>query len=166
MTEKQKYRVVKTFGEVEIRTYEPYVSADIQVDSSYEKAPNIGFRPLANYIFSNNISMTAPVIIQETNQNNWQVSFVMPEGSKISDMPTPQENVKLNAQGEETCAAIKFKGLTSMKRIKSFEKKLSEILQGQGIAIVGPFRIARFDPPWKPGFLRHNEIVVPVSIKN
>jgi len=24
-------------------------------------------------------------------------------------------------------------------------------------------RIARFDPPWKPGFMRHNEVIIPIE---
>ena len=57
MTEQQKYIVLKIIGDVEIRTYSPYVSANIKIDSSYEKASNLGFRPLANYIFSNGIGL-------------------------------------------------------------------------------------------------------------
>jgi hypothetical protein len=31
------------------------------------------------------------------------------------------------------------------------------------IQSTGKVRIARFDPPWKPGFIRHNELVVPIN---
>lgn len=34
---------------------------------------------------------------------------------------------------------------------------------GSVVAVVGPTRYARFDPPWTPWFLRRNEIVVPVA---
>jgi len=32
-----------------------------------------------------------------------------------------------------------------------------------GLEVVGPPRFARFDPPWTPWFLRHNEVVLPVA---
>ena len=32
-----------------------------------------------------------------------------------------------------------------------------------GTSRVGAPRFARFDPPWRPWFLRHNEVVLPVS---
>ena len=53
MTERQKYEVIKLIDDVEIRRYLPYVAADVVVNEEYEKAGNAGFRPLANYIFSN-----------------------------------------------------------------------------------------------------------------
>ena len=167
MTERQKYQVIKNINGVEIRNYSPYVTADILVNEDYDKAANQGFRPLANYIFGNNIAMTAPVIVQnESDQSEkWQVSFVMPDGSKIEDMPAPSGAVKLRAEEAEICAAIKFSGYTGKARVKKFETKLFEILKEQNIQIAGKVRIARFDPPWKPGFIRHNELIVPIKFK-
>jgi hypothetical protein len=164
VTERQKYEVISFIDDVEVRRYLPYVSADIVVNNEYEKAANQGFRPLANYIFSNNIAMTAPVIVQEKSEgaDKWQVSFVMPSGSKIEDMPKPQGKVELRAEQEEICAAIKFSGYTGSAKIEKLKVKLMKSLEKQNILINGKVRIARFDPPWKPGFLRHNELVVPI----
>ena len=168
MTERQKYQVLKSINGIEIRNYSPYVTADILVNEEYDKAANQGFRPLANYIFGNNIAMTAPVIVQnETDKSDksekWQVSFVMPDGSRIEDMPAPSGAVKLRAEEAEISAAIKFSGYTSKARVKKFEAKLFEILKEQNIQVTGKVRIARFDPPWKPGFIRHNELIVPIK---
>ena len=96
MTERQKYEVIQISDGIEIRRYLPYVAADVLINEDYDKAASMGFRPLANYIFSNNISMTAPVIVEEKSPESWQVSFVMPHGSKLSDMPTPANNVNLS----------------------------------------------------------------------
>mgnify|MGYP003344035415 FL=1 len=166
MTERQKYQVLKNIGGIEIRSYYPYVTADILVNEDYEKAANQGFRPLANYIFGNNIAMTAPVIVQDESESSekWQVSFVMPDGSKIENMPAPTGPVKLRSEAEEICAAIKFSGYTSRARVKKFEEKLFRALEEQNIQITGKVRIARFDPPWKPGFIRYNELIVPIKL--
>lgn len=163
MTERQKYEVLKIVGDIEIRRYSPYVAADILVPGEYEKAPNQGFRPLANYIFSNNIAMTAPVIVQEGDNESWQVSFVMPDGSNLEDMPNPSGDVKLRAETGEISAAIKFSGYTNKARIEKYQTKLFDALKDLDIEIAGKVRIARFDPPWKPGFIRYNEIIVPVK---
>ena len=163
MTERQKYEVIKLIDDVEIRRYLPYVAADVVVNEEYEKAGNAGFRPLANYIFSNKISMTAPVLFEEQGEEAWQVSFVMPHGSKITEMPTPANNVKLREGKEEICAVIKFSGYTGEKRIKKFEERLLNTIHKHKMSAIGKVRIARFDPPWKPGFIRHNELIVPIQ---
>lgn len=163
MTERQKYEVLRTIGDIQIRRYFPYVAADILVRGEYEKAPNQGFRPLANYIFSNNIAMTAPVIVQEGEKDSWQVSFVMPNGSKLEEMPNPSGAVKLRAETGEISAAIKFSGYTNKAKIEKYQQKLFEALKDLDIEIAGKARIARFDPPWKPGFIRYNELIVPIK---
>ena len=162
MTERQKYEVIQISDGIEIRRYLPYVAADVVINEDYDKAASMGFRPLANYIFSNNISMTAPVIVEEKSPESWQVSFVMPHGSKLSEMPIPVNNVKLRGEQEEICAAIKFNGNTSKNRIKKYEEKLLSYLKVQNIQKSGQLRIARFDPPWKPGIIRHNELIQPI----
>jgi hypothetical protein len=106
--------------------------------------------------------MTAPVIVEEKSPESWQVSFVMPHGSKLPDMPTPANDIKLRAENEEICAAIKFSGNTSKNRIKKYEAKLLSYLNKQNIETSGQLRIARFDPPWKPGIIRHNELIQPI----
>ena len=56
MTERQKYEVIQINDGIEIRRYLPYIAADVIINEDYDKASSLGFRPLANYIFSNNIS--------------------------------------------------------------------------------------------------------------
>jgi hypothetical protein len=163
MTEEQKFELVKTFGDLEIRRYLPYVAADVTVEGEFQTAGNKGFRPLANYIFSNNIAMTAPVIVEATDSNAWQVSFVMPDQSNLENMPTPKEGVQLRSSDGEICAAIKFRGYTSHRKVQSMTEKLMRLLAANGITPTGRVRVARFDPPWKPGIARHNEVIVPIS---
>jgi hypothetical protein len=78
-------------------------------------------------------------------------------------MPAPSENVKLREENEEICAAIKFSGYTNQGKIEKYTKKLMDELTEFDIQSTGKVRIARFDPPWKPGFIRHNELVVPIN---
>jgi hypothetical protein len=41
--------------------------------------------------------------------------------------------------------------------------ELRKAVEEAGLEIVGEPRFARFDPPWIPWFLRHNEVVLPVA---
>lgn len=163
MTEQQKFDTIAQYGELQIRRYAPYVAADVLVEGAFESAGNKGFRPLANYIFSNKIAMTAPVIVEEKASEKWQVSFVMPNQSKLDQMPTPGQGVKLRASEGEVCAAITFRGYTTDSKIKKMTAKLQSLLVTNRLTTTGTIRVARFDPPWKPGFARHNELVVPID---
>ena len=40
---------------------------------------------------------------------------------------------------------------------------LQAALQRDGLTPTGPARLARYDPPWQPWFMRRNEAQVPVS---
>lgn len=162
MTERWRYDVVKKIGNIEIRKFHPSVFADVTVHSPFNIAGNLGFRPLVTYISQNQIEMTAPVLQEQVGEHSWVVSFVMPEGTQISDLPLPKNSeVKLRHVPEHLAASLSFGGFSSWKTIATKEKELRESLDRAGIAAVGSIRIARFDPPWKPGFLRHNEVVIP-----
>jgi hypothetical protein len=110
MTEEQKYVVEKTFPNFEIRRYEPCVLADVTVSADFQSAGSIAFRSLIGYISGSNepnkkIAMTSPVIqesdanvsstkiamtspvIQEAIKDSQVVSFVMPAGMTMADMP-------------------------------------------------------------------------------
>jgi hypothetical protein len=164
MTEQQKFDVVERIGSVEIRRYHPVVMADVEVDADYSNAGNIGFRPLVSYISQNNIAMTAPVVQEPTAAGSWIVSFVMPDGMSLDSMPRPAgSRVTLRNSPEHFAAAMRFSGYTSTERLTEKEGQLRRVLAENGITVNGPVRIARFDPPWKPGFLRHNEVVLPVE---
>lgn len=164
MTEQQKYDVVDRIGAVEIRRYHPCVMADVVVNAGYESAGNIGFGPLVRYISSNNIAMTAPVVQEPTASGSWTVSFVMPDGMTLESLPRPAGTpVVLREVSEEYAAVLRFAGYTSAARVAEKEAQLRAVLSENGVPVTGPVRIARFDPPWKPGFLRHNEVLLPIA---
>jgi len=164
MTEQQKYDVVDRIGRVEVRRYHPCVMADVDVNADYSTAGSIGFGPLVRYISQNNIAMTAPVVQEPSARGSWIVSFVMPDGMSLDSMPRPAgSSVSLRESPEFLAAALRFSGYTSTDRVTEKETELRAVLAEKGIAVNGTLRIARFDPPWKPGFLRHNEVVLPIS---
>jgi hypothetical protein len=64
--ETPRYTVLGKRDGFEIRRYEPYIVAQVQVEGDYQQALNQGFRRLAGYIFGGNagsrsLEMTAPV---------------------------------------------------------------------------------------------------------
>lgn len=166
MTEQQKYKVVKKFTDFEIRDYEPCLIAEVSVDGSMNQAGSYGFRPLFNYISQNNISMTAPVIQIPVKNDQWKISFVMPSGSDISSLPISKNSdveIKQIPQGFYAC--VKFSGNYSETKLEKNLNLLKSALTRESIKEIGNennWRSARFDPPFKPSFLKRNEIQIPV----
>ena len=167
MTERRKFEVIQKIGKVEIRKFLPCVMADVVVNSDYERAGNIGFRPLVTYISRNQIAMTAPVILEENSPKSWTVSFVMPAGKTLKDFPIPKDSqVSLREVPDQYVAALPFSGITNQRKIDEMAATLRNILNKENISIVGQLQIARFDPPWKPGFLRYNEVIYPIKLRS
>lgn len=164
MTEKQKYKVIKNYGEFETRQYQPVVLADVLVQADRSSAGNQAFGPLFNYISTNKIAMTAPVLQEETQNGEWVVSFVMPDSMDIKDLPQPiKSQVKLRESPSEYVAALRFAGGSSESLIVKKEAQLRDLMSAHGLVPKGNARVARFNPPWIPTFLRHNEILIPLN---
>jgi len=164
MTERQKYDLIKRINNIEIRRYHTCVMADVIVDASYSNAGNIGFRPLVTYISENRIAMTAPVLQEQLHTESWVVSFVMPDGMELRDLPIPRnQRVTLRTIHTHTAAALRFSGMTTESKIHEKETELRTAIANAQLKPTAPMRIARFDPPWKPGFMRHNEVIIPIA---
>jgi len=110
--------------------------------------------------------MTAPVIAaQKTDANEWFVSFVMPAGSTLADMPDPNDpRVVLRELGAEICIAASFKGRATEELAQRKEADLRAAAMKENIQVSDETRICRFDPPLKPGILQYNEIVIPANL--
>ena len=65
-TEEPSYQILQTTEDYELRRYEPYRVAEVEVRDDFEKVGSEAFRILAGYIFGDNqgetkMAMTAPV---------------------------------------------------------------------------------------------------------
>ena len=70
------YKHIKKDSTIELRKYDTYITASITFDSKKEFDEK-AFRTLADYIFGNNISMTAPVLTKgEKNVNEQNPMFL------------------------------------------------------------------------------------------
>lgn len=167
-------------GGSELRRYEPCVRAETVVEASTsEEAANAGFRRLAGYIFGKNdrsekiamtapvsqaragekIAMTAPVTQVAAGDGRWLVSFTMPRGRTIADLPTPQDpTVSLHAIPARRVAVLRYSGTTSTERVDAKTRQLRDALAKADVDATGPALSARYDPPWVLPPLRRNEI--------
>ncbi len=184
VTQQQRYRVIDTFGGVELREYARCTLAEIQVEGSAEEAGNHAFRPLVSYIGGQNqdggkFAMTAPVIQEPTDIGQempspmlqestapglWTVSFVLPGDGAIDAYPQPTDSrVRLREVAPRRAAALRWSGRWTSANVAKRTRELLSQVEAAGWEAEGQPRWARFDPPWKPAFARRNEIVVTVS---
>ena len=172
MTERQKFTVVRKYEGFEVREYLPCSLAEVKVSADYSSAGSVAFRSLFGYISQGNqrsekIAMTAPVIsaqkADKAADDEWFVSFVMPAGSTVADMPDPNDpRVVLRQLDAETCIAASFRGRANEEVVKRKVAELRALAAKENIALSSETRICRFDPPFKPGILQYNEIVIPI----
>jgi hypothetical protein len=89
----------------------------------------------------------------------------MPAGSKFENMPKPNDaKVILRNLVSEICVASVFRGKASAELSKKMEVQLRVAAAREKVTLSAETRICRFDPPFKPGFLQYNEIVIPISL--
>lgn len=167
-TPEQPYEEITQVGKLEIRFYPKAVMATVEVKSnSYMGQSNQLFGKLAGYIFGGNqnktkIAMTAPVYMDVADGKS-QMSFVMPEGYHLGNLPRPDNSdVKLHESDEVYVAAIRFSGYASERNIEEKKEELARLLKEQGISHNGQFRYLGYNSPWD--FVnRRNEVMVAIS---
>lgn len=165
MTEIQPYSVETEFDGFEVRRYPEHLLVEVDVDGEFFAAGNRGFRPLISYISGNNaektkVAMTSPVI-QAPAGEQYTVSFVMPDDMDAASMPVPTgAGVRTRVVPAGRVAARRFSGGADETRYADNAMSLMAEVAASGLATVGAPYFARYDPPWKPGFLRRNEALV------
>lgn len=169
MTEELKYVVVKKFPTFEIRRYPDYVLAQVSGTGDFNAVSYRAFSPLFNYISGQNssnskIAMTAPVIQETLSDKNHVVSFVLPESIDLSKIPIPANSiVNTKIVAAHDAAVLKFGGSWSTKLLASKEAELRKLVADTGLETAGNIYFARFDPPWKPWFLKRNEVMIALA---
>jgi hypothetical protein len=183
--EEPRYAVVTREDGVELRRYAPSIVAQTRVEGPREEATVEGFRRLARYIFGGNraraaiamtapvaaapaaserIAMTAPVAQAPAENGAWTVQFTMPAAWTMETLPVPEDpRVELRPLPERRVLVLAYRGSWSEARRQAHEEQLSEALRQRGLRAAGPLTWARYDPPWKPWFLKRNELWVEVE---
>lgn len=163
MTQEQPYTVKKKIGNLEIRDYPASVHAQLTLSGSADMVGSKAFGSLVGYISSNKIAMTAPVI-QERNEDQWNVSFVMPAGLNAADLPKPTNSeLIIREVPAHLAGATTWSGSWKYAEVEKRGEEMVKQLVDLGYRVIGEPRWARYDPPWKPWFMRRNEMIVPIA---
>ena len=157
--ESAPYSVLEKDGRVEIRQYPILRVAE---------TPRGGddFMRLFRYISKGNVSgqkiaMTTPVFMSGKGGTDETMAFVLPES--LTAPPAPNgDRVSIRELPPSTFAVLRFKG-GQQGPDGTAAQKLQRWMSDHRLPVGGPVRFAYFDPPWIPGFLRRNEVMIPTQ---
>ena len=109
--------------------------------------------------------MTAPVI-QEKHMDKWKVRFIMPQKYSFQTLPKPNSKyIRLLVVPAKRFAVIRFSGTAQDENIKQHTDKLKEYILSEKWESIGGSVLAFYNPPWTLPFLRRNEIMIEIGIR-
>ena len=177
-----KCEVLQRERRFEIRQYQGYIAASVEIDSDIKNALNSGFGVLADYFFSRNwsrkppkttgsitvhvaknekIAMTTPVFLATTDQaNRYIISFIMPAKYTMDSLPEAS-NKKITFQEVKPykAAALKFGGYLNETTTEDKAAVLATWLKEKQLSYKSGFTFAQYNSPWVPERFRRNEII-------
>lgn len=165
--EQPPYESVSLDGDFELRDYPELAVAEVTTTGERQQAVSAGFGPLAGYIFAKEregekIAMTAPVT-QTAEGREWIVRFIMPSQYTLETLPRPAgSQVRLETLPPRRMAAVRFSGVANDALIAEQEARLVAWMQQRDLSVAGVPTYAYYNDPFTPGFLRRNEVLVPV----
>jgi hypothetical protein len=184
--EEPSYEVLEQQDEYEVRGYEPYLVAEVDVEGDFGEAGNKAFRLLAAYIFGDNqteekmsmtapvesrpreegvrMSMTAPVTSTASASDEYTYAFVMERKYTLDTLPQPRDpRIRLEEQAARVMAVRRYSGRWTEGNYRKNEAKLMEALSADGRRPIGAPILARYNSPFTPWFMRRNEVMVEIE---
>ena len=186
--EEPAFETLVTADDYEIRRYEPYIVAEVDIDGDMKRSGNDAFRILAAYIFGKNepgekmamtapvttrpagegqrMNMTAPVLSGPTEDasETYTYAFVMESRFSMDSLPKPIDpRIRLVEIPAKHVAARRYSGSWSEKNFLKNKDALLAALQDDGVVLSGEPWLARYNSPFTPWFLRRNEVLVEIE---
>ena len=180
--ESPRYETVQKENKFEIREYEDYILAEVEIDGDFSSALQKGFRVLADYIFGGNtskarismtvpvteqavasekIEMTAPVTSSPVEEGKkYRIAFTMPSKYTLESLPEPaNKTISFRRVAKHRVALLRFSGNLNSKLAICKAKELETWLNENKYPKKTGFVFAQYNPPWIPGIFRRNEVL-------
>lgn len=125
------------------------------------------------------IAMTAPVTSERARSEHlgassplctvhcageYIVRFTMPSSfATLEELPEPNDrDVAIEAVPAHLAAVARFGGRLDDEAVAAAVRSLEAWIDSEGLVATGEPEAAQYDAPWRPGFVRHNEVLIPV----
>ena len=185
--EEPDYKVIDAYDQFEVRHYEPYLVAEVDVSGGINSAGYRAFRILVGYIFGDNaaatkMAMTAPVESSSTNPGEKMamtapvtstkkdgdemttVAFVMEQKYSIETLPVPNdERIRVREVPERIVAVRRYSGRWTDAKYQRNLQLLVEALSYSGLEVVGEPVLARYNSPFSLPMMRRNEVMFEIK---
>ncbi len=169
--ESAEYKVIESDGKFEVREYPDLmlVATTTKIDAQGRDG---SFMKLFRYISGANeseqkISMTRPVFMENDKADSEvQMGFVMPQEVAVGGVPNPTgPDVEVRKRAGGRFAVLRFSGRLNAKLAKESEAKLRAWMGTRGLTAADSadtrgVEAASYDPPFTPGPLRRNEVLI------
>lgn len=182
--EEPPHDVVQVREAFELRRYAPMLVVETDMPGGRDAGGNAAFRRLFDYIAGNNrsqqkiemtvpvvmgpssqkIEMTVPVLTQPGADGAPTMQFVLPTRFTAQTAPQPVDAaLRVRQLPEQWLAVRRYSGTTSQQNFEEAAEALLRALPAAGLSATGPARMAVYNGPFTPWFLRRNEAQVPVA---
>lgn len=169
--ESASYRTIDSELNFEIREYPELklASTPTSIDS---RGKDGSFMRLFRFISGGNskqqkVAMTTPVFMDPSRkESGGQMSFVIPSRVASNGVPLPlDKEVKIKQREAGLFAVVRFSGQISEQLVRQQERALRQWLEAKGFSSESDLEVAGYDPPWIPGPLRRNEVLVRIKLQ-
>ncbi|MCW3845919.1 heme-binding protein [Sphingomonas sp. LB-2] len=164
-----EFKTLEREGAFSVRDYPRLLVAETVSLGMRESALSRGFLALADYICGKDrdgarIPMTVPVLFDgDDDGRGWRTRFVMPARYTVETLPAPGEEVAIRSLPARRIAAVRFAGEASDAVLDAHEDALRGWMRGHRLRAAGPVEHAFYNPPFTPGLLRRNEVLIPLA---
>ncbi len=167
--ESAAYTVLQVDHPFEVREYPDLMMATTSMRFATQ-GDDGSFMRLFRYISGANereqkVAMTTPVFMEpEATDHAGQMGFVLPGNVAEQGPPSPTgDGVHLRARAGGRFAVFRFAGRMTPTAVIKADERLRAWMNNRGLVSDGSAELAGYDPPWTPGFLRRNEILIRVT---
>jgi len=164
--EAAEYKTLEQQGQFEIREYPELMLATTSMKAA-SQGEDGSFMRLFRYISGGNdaeqkVAMTVPVFMEENEeQGPGQMGFVLPKDVSSARIPQPaDESVNIRQRDGGKFAVFRFAGRMDEATLDDAEQKLRNWVATKGFKADPEAEYAGYDPPWTPGMLRRNEVLI------
>ncbi|MGA3269249.1 MAG: heme-binding protein [Verrucomicrobiota bacterium] len=157
-------QVVRSTGKFELRDYPALMVVETPMTRTGNNADG-SFMRLFRFITGGNkakqkIAMTTPVFMSGSDTNA-TMAFVLPAKLQTGAVPKPTDgSLTVRELPAGRFAVLRFWGGRNAKNEAVALQRLKDWMKAEGLNVMSPPVFAYFDPPWTPGFLRRNEVML------